>query len=293
MSEGSCSTAGGSDQVGEIKREIMFEKDWNQPCIHIDVPVPYEEDYQIKMLRHNEIKGLLRVSGVGRAEESRYTYQTKGGVSLEKKYENQNIDKETILSFIRQFMDVVEDLRSHMLDPDCLLTGPEYIYEKDGRFGFCYLPVPQKSLYRSFHEMTEFFVRKLDYKDTEGIFLSYLLHRSTLREDYDLREIMEEYERGERERSAEKRMERTDSEEEQNGSMEGAIFVLEDETEEEPYTESENRKYKMRVNESAVNEEKKRYGPIGKVISRIKTGRWGNWQDLITEIDGQDETGHL
>ena len=51
-----------------------------------------------------------------------------------------------ILSFIRQFMDVVENLRNYMLDPDCLLTGPEYIYEKDGRFGFCYLPVRQKSL---------------------------------------------------------------------------------------------------------------------------------------------------
>ncbi len=190
--------------MGEINRDIMLEKDWNQPCIHIDVPVPYEEDYQMKMLRYNEIEGLLRVSGIGREEESRYTYQTKGGVSLEKKYENQNVEKEMILSFIRQFMDVVENLRNYMLDPDCLLTGPEYIYEKDGRFGFCYLPVRQKSLYRSFHEMTEFFVKKLDYKDTEGIFLSYLLHRATLREDYDLREIMEEYEREEQERRAEK-----------------------------------------------------------------------------------------
>ena len=40
-----------------IKREIMFEKDWNQPCVHIDVPVLYEEDYQMKMLRYNEIDG--------------------------------------------------------------------------------------------------------------------------------------------------------------------------------------------------------------------------------------------
>lgn len=278
--------------MGEINRDIMLEKDWNQPCIHIDVPVPYEEDYQMKMLRYNEIEGLLRVSGIGREEESRYTYQTKGGVSLEKKYENQNVEKEMILSFIRQFMDVVENLRNYMLDPDCLLTGPEYIYEKDGRFGFCYLPVWQKSLYRSFHEMTEFFVKKLDYKDTEGIFLSYLLHRATLREDYDLREIMEEYEREERERRAEKE-ERADTERAQNSSVDGAVFMLEDESEEDSYEESKNQNYKMRINESAVNEEKRRYGPIGKVISRIKTGRWGSWNDLITEIDGQDEKGHL
>ena len=93
-----------------IKREIMFEKDWNQPCVHIDVPVPYEEDYQMKMLRYNEIDGLLRVSGIGREEESRYTYQTRGGISLEKKYENKNIEKETITAFIEQFMGVVEEM---------------------------------------------------------------------------------------------------------------------------------------------------------------------------------------
>lgn len=104
-----------------IKREIMFEKDWNQPCVHIDVPVPYEEDYQMKMLRYNEIDGLLRVSGIGREEESRYTYQTRGGISLEKKYENKNIEKETITAFIEQFMGVVDAVRNHMLDPDCLL----------------------------------------------------------------------------------------------------------------------------------------------------------------------------
>ena len=40
-------------------------------------------------------------------------------------------------------------------------------------------------------------------------------------------------------------------------------------------------------------EEKERYGPMRKVIGKIRTGRWGNWQDLITEIDGQDDTGKI
>lgn len=274
-----------------IKREIMFEKDWNQPCVHIDVPVPYEEDYQMKMLRYNEIDGLLRVSGIGREEESRYTYQTRGGISLEKKYENKNIEKETITAFIEQFMGVVEAVRNHMLDPDCLLLGPEYVYVKDGRFGFCYLPVRQKSLYRSFHEMTEFFVRKLDYKDTEGIFLAYLLHRSTLQEDYDLRAIMEEYRREESERNSSCAAEVEEKKE--KSTVDGAVFTLEDELCEEPYAAGTRGGYKTGVDALAVYEEKRSYGPIRKMIGRIKTGRWGNWNDLITEIDGQDERGHL
>ena len=274
-----------------IKREIMFEKDWNQPCVHIDVPVPYEEDYQMKMLRYNEIDGLLRVSGIGREDESRYTYQTRGGISLEKKYENKNIEKETITAFIEQFMKAADAVRNHMLDPDCLLLGPEYVYVKEDRFGFCYLPVRQKSLYRAFHEMTEFFVRKLDYKDTEGIFLAYLLHRSTLQEDYDLREIMEKYRREAKERIAQ--CAEGEERKTEKSAVDSAVFTLEEESCDDTYAAEPGGRYKTGIDTSAVYEEEKSYGPIRKVIGRIKTGRWGSWNDLITEIDGQDERGHL
>lgn len=44
---------------------------------------------------------------------------------------------------------------------------------------------------------------------------------------------------------------------------------------------------------SSLNAEWLRYGELRKVINRIRTGRWGEWDDLITEIDGQDRNGHL
>ena len=53
------------------------------------------------------------------------------------------------------------------------------------------------------------------------------------------------------------------------------------------------KKYTVRPDDPSAMEEKKRYGPIRKMIGKIRTGRWGNWQDLITEIDGQDIDGHL
>ena len=51
--------------------------------------------------------------------------------------------------------------------------------------------------------------------------------------------------------------------------------------------------YKIRSEALQIMEEKKRYGPIQKVMGKIRTGRWGNWKDLITEIDGQDGTGQI
>lgn len=280
MSESSYSSAGGADQMDELKTEIREEKDWNQSCLYIEVPVPYEEDYEIRMIRNNDIPGLLKVTGIGSEGKSRYAYHTGGYISLAKKFEKETVDRDMIMEFTCQFIETVNAVRDYILDPDGILLAPEYIYVKEGRYKFCYLPMSYRCLKNSFHEMTEFFVKKLDYRDTEGIFLAYILHRSTLQEEYDLRAILDEYISEEKKRREEQKQKEDISD--------GTIFTVEDEGE-----EAVEKIYTVRPDDPSAMEEKKRYGPIRKVIGKIRTGRWGNWQDLITEIDGQDIDGHL
>lgn len=280
MSESSYSSAGGADQMDKLKTEIREEKDWNQSCLYIEVPVPYEEDYEIRMIRNNDIPGLLKVTGIGSEGKSRYAYHTGGYISLAKKFEKETVDRDMIMEFTCQFIETVNAVRDYILDPDGILLAPEYIYVKEGRYKFCYLPMSYRCLKNSFHEMTEFFVKKLDYRDTEGIFLAYILHRSTLQEEYDLRAILDEYISEEKKRREEQKQKEDISD--------GTIFTVEDEGE-----EAVEKIYTVRPDDPSAMEEKKRYGPIRKMIGKIRTGRWGNWQDLITEIDGQDIDGHL
>ena len=280
MSESSYSSAGGADQMDKLKTEIREEKDWNQSCLYIEVPVPYEEDYEIRMIRNNDIPGLLKVTGIGSEGKSRYAYHTGGYISLAKKFEKETVDRDMIMEFTCQFIETVNAVRDYILDPDGILLAPEYIYVKEGRYKFCYLPMSYRCLKNSFHEMTEFFVKKLDYRDTEGIFLAYILHRSTLQEEYDLRAILDEYISEEKKRKEEQKQKEDISD--------GTIFTVEDEGE-----EAMEKLYTVRPDDPSAMEEKKRYGPIRKMIGKIRTGRWGNWQDLITEIDGQDIDGHL
>ena len=46
----------------------------------------------------------------------------------------------------------------------------------------------------------------------------------------------------------------------------------------------ENSYYSKSGGNYAVMEEK-RYGPIKKFAKRFKSGKWGEWEDLITEAD--------
>ena len=57
---------------------VTYENNWEYMDIHVDLPVPYEENYQLRMLNHNNIAGLLKVKGSGRDGQSRYTYRTNG-----------------------------------------------------------------------------------------------------------------------------------------------------------------------------------------------------------------------
>lgn len=258
--------------MDEINTDIIFEKVWDHSYLHIDVNVPYEENYQMKMLRNNPIQGLLKVTASGRDGNSRFTFRTQGAVSLEKKYETQGLGGDVIARLSGQLADLMERIRDYLLDPDCILLCPEYIFETEGQYLFCYLPIRKQSLYHSFHELTEFFVKKLDYKDTEGIFLAYMLHKATLQGEYDLKEIMEKYKNEAKEREDERK-------EKPAELAESAMFTLEEEEEKE---------YHVKTDAMPLMEEK-RYGKIKKVIGRIRAGRWGEWGDLITELDDRGE----
>lgn len=58
-----CKT-GGKNQMADLK--ISYEKDWDSACIHADLPCPYAEDYQLRMLKNNFIPHLAHVDGTGR-----------------------------------------------------------------------------------------------------------------------------------------------------------------------------------------------------------------------------------
>lgn len=280
--------------------KISYEKGWNSACIHADLPWSYEEDYQMCMLKNNSIPHLAHISGVGRDGTSRYTFRSDGGILLEEKFRSRDIHARDVLTFTEQLLETADSLAEHMLNPDRILLSPELVFAEEDNFQFCYLPAEREdasaSLGESFHRMTEYFVGKLDYRETDGILLVYRLHKETMQENYDLKKILDEYKKDLHERREEQKKieDETDEikqqishkiEEESRGISEEFIFFADEEG--ENLNNAEN-KYSEGKKDYCIREKTLSYGPVRKVINRIKTGRWGEWEDLITEMDGQD-----
>lgn len=276
--------------------QTEYETRLNRVSLHIYVPGGYEEDYQMPMLRRNQIPGILRIEGCEVEGRSRYTYEISGMVSLKSLHEKSAIRKQEIMDLVSAILAVSGALQCYMLNPDCVLLRPEHIFYKNEQWFFCYLPGAGENLSQSFHELTEYFVKTLDYEDTEGIFLAYELHKATLQEHYDLEQIIKDYESHEEERNKtmEEWKERRGKREYGGNENYGNIFTL---TEEEEYEIPKDHKtyeeYELSQQADIICEESGWHRPWKKAASRIRRKRWGNWNDLIMETDGQEESSAL
>lgn len=281
--------------------ETSYDKGLNRVCLYIDVEKEYEEDYQMIMMRRNEITGLLKVTGYGIEGSSRYIYEVTGLVSMAVLFENKTIAKQDIESFITGILKTLEEMKNYMLNPACLVLDPEYIFCKKQAYYFCYLPCTGEELCESFHRITEYFVEKLDYEDEAGIELASELHRATMRENFDLEQIMEEYrENCECENGQEYDRVETNEYERQMTDTGNAVYVEGKEKRlqsvpdmtfvlaEEP--ESKPQEYEKCIREGGMWSAWKK---AAHKISRGKIGKWGNWDDLILETDGQQEKSRL
>lgn len=182
-----------------------------------------------------------------------------------------------LLTLTRQFLSVMEKMKDYMLEPNYLMLSEKYIFEKNENYFFCFFPENEKTWQVSYHELTEYFVRKVDYQDLESIQLACMLHKETIKETYDLESILQQYEeeaKNREEKSKEEKIREESKREKDRREME-----------ENQNIEIQENSYYNKARENYAVMEEKRYGPIKKFAKRFKSGKWGEWEDLITEAD--------
>ncbi|MBO5461094.1 MAG: hypothetical protein J5983_04780 [Ruminococcus sp.] len=259
--------------------KIEYETSLDGAHMHIFLQEKYEEDYQIQMISHNKIEGILAMEGCETEECSRYTYEISGLVSMEKKYEKTSMKKEDLKVFITELLKLIEEVQKYMLDAGNLILRPECIFYKEGKWNFCYLPDNPDDMNQAFHKMTEYFVKTVDYNDTEAIFLAYELHKASFQENFSLKQVLSEYEKHgkERERELEELREKQ--------KLHENIFSLDDDKVQDlKKIREEVFAYHPTPAVTAIREEVPGWQPW-KRKRDPENGRWGRWNDLILESD--------
>lgn len=241
--------------------------------ITIEEKMLYQEDYQMRMLKANNLEKLLKVGGRGVNGSSYYDYDVSGKISMKALYERNKINSKDIKSLLSDLKLVINEVEKYLLDVHCILLDPEYIFYEEQEFYFCYYPPAKQNLWDEFHKLTEYFVKQADYQDERCIQMIFLLHKTTMEENYSLEKLITECLRDygqeeEKHKEGEEQMKRLS--EQENSHIEY------DSAEHDWIAEQE-------LGSSIMRETENLWTPVKRFLDKHKKPKWGDWDGLHIE----------
>ena len=238
--------------------------------ITIEEAVPYSEDYQNKMLEENQVEGLLEMNGRGMDDKSCYDYDVSGKVSMKALYENHTMSGKEIKILLKAILCVVKEVERYLLDINCILMDPEYIFYAEEKFYFCYYPPGEKNLWEGFHCLSEYLVKCADYQDQECVQIVFLLHQETMKENYSLEQIIQECIKEEEEEQTEQAVKKLSGQEE---TKDRYVF----DREEHDWIASQE------MGSTILRETENLWTPVKRFLHRRRKPKWGDWDGLYIE----------
>lgn len=235
--------------------------------IAIETQGIYRDDYQMKILRSNQIEGLLMVRGQGVDGKTRYDYDVSGKVSVKAMYERSDMGRLDFELFINQLPKMLKQVERHLLNIHCILLEPEYIFYEEEKFLFCYYPPGQGDVWENIRSLAEFFVKHTDYKDNVCVQMVFAFHKGVSQENYSLEKVTETSMQLGKEKGYEEWKEEKEKHRE----------IFEYDTSEHDWIAGQE------MPGTIMEETDNMWTPVKKFLNRHKKPKWGDFDGLYSE----------
>ena len=133
--------------------KTYYKNDLKKTYLILDGMEGEQEDYQTIMLRECEIQGLLRVEIRYIDNQTQYQYDISGKTAFKTLYEKMNLNYKEMKRLVENLLHTIQTIRKYMLDANCILLEPEYIFCDSKGFYFCYYPPCRKDAKKMFHQL--------------------------------------------------------------------------------------------------------------------------------------------
>ena len=136
--------------------EIEYRRTWNQSVMLITGHVE-EENYELKMLKHNTVAGLLPVEEIQETGDFRFCYDITGKKSLECYLENNALNPVMIKKILENLIHLCREMERYLLKEEKLLLKEDMIFmdSREEQFYFCYYPDKEGELREEFGKLIE------------------------------------------------------------------------------------------------------------------------------------------
>lgn len=151
--------------------------------------------YQINMIRYNDIAGLLPVQFFIEDGEYRYFYDISCMESLYERMKQKKYSIKEIRTVMSDLYRCVLQMEEYLLDTDCLILEPEYLFTAKDRFNiqFCFYQDKKETFEKSLEKLFDYFLNQLDYQDEKTVVLVYSLYQKSREEHVPLYELMKQF----------------------------------------------------------------------------------------------------
>ncbi len=172
--------------------EIEYRRTWNQSVMLITGHVE-EENYELKMLKHNTVAGLLPVEEIQETGDFRFCYDITGKKSLECYLENNALNPVMIKKILENLIHLCREMERYLLKEGKLLLKEDMIFmdSREEQFYFCYYPDKEGELREEFGKLIEEMLPQLDHENREETEKVYAIYEKTREENYSLLNLQE------------------------------------------------------------------------------------------------------
>ena len=172
--------------------EIEYRRTWNQSFMLVTGYVE-EESYELRMLKHNAVMGLLPVQDVQETGEIRFCYDITGKKSLECYLENNALNLVMIKKILENLIHLCREMEHYLLKEEKILLKEDMIFmdSREEQFYFCYYPNKEGELREEFANLIENMLPQLDHENREDTEKVYAIYEKTREENYSLLKLQE------------------------------------------------------------------------------------------------------
>lgn len=161
------------------------------------------ENYDLKMLGSNPIKGLLPISlhAFNGEEELYYDISTKQPLSI--LYEKREMKREDLEKLFTSMKSAVNNLEEYLLDVEGFIPEPDYIYMGGGdeQLYLLYYPYEKADFQQKIYEFAEYILSRVCNEDEKAVICAYGFYRYIKEENGDLQEALSRLEFDEKNRT--------------------------------------------------------------------------------------------
>ena len=179
--------------------QISYRKNLEHYYLVVSAEQDTEEDYQLRMVLENRIRGLLPLEVRCREGRKDLYYDVSSLQPLTRIYDRRELSGADIRKIMYGIMDVLGEMQDYMLDGDSAVLDPAYIFSDMENGTICLMFLPKREWETEEEEdpmlsVAEYLMEHADHRDPQAALCAYRVYQTIRKGSYvteDLRRALE------------------------------------------------------------------------------------------------------